>query len=139
MYIEKDPIFQGVATAVIVAFLGLVSVKIKRQYRKILRGLKKVWKMARGNGISLEEHNDAIADLKEYFTELVTLRTYPIQPDSNGGSSLPDLNQTMKNLRKDIQHGFDEVRKQNIETHGVASEAVGAINAHIQSSHKEKP
>ena len=132
MSIEKDPI-QGVATAVILAFLGAIGVKIKREYHRITGWLKKVLQMARGNGISVKEHNAAIDDLKAYVKELVDNRTYPIQPNSNGGDSLPDLFKLVNGIKDRMEHRFDRVEDQANEIAKTAHHTAGMLETHIDT------
>lgn len=132
MDIEKDPLFVGVATPILVGLFAALGVKIKREYDRIRKFLKRVWQAIMGKGITFEEHDAAIADLKNFVTELVNDRTYPIQPDSNGGKS---MNDRFDRLELSIQNGFNQVRQQNIDTHAVASEAMGAINTHLKMQH----
>lgn len=122
MGVQKDPILQSLITAVILAFLTALGVKIKREFRRIKRFLKRAWQMARGNGMTLDEHNAAIIDLKSY----IDAKTYGIQPDSNGGASLADLIRTV-NVMADKQ---EEIRDMVFENLGVQKAHSADLHAH---------
>ena len=122
MSIEKDPIFQWVAIATITTILGAIGVKVRRENRKIVKWFKRMWRMARGNGISLKEHNAAIEDLKKYIDE----KTYPIQKDSNGGDSLPDVVRTLER----IENRQVEIGDTAMKTLGMLETHINARNAH---------
>ena len=132
MSIIGSPLFVGVATPILVALFAAIGVIIKRQFHRITKWLKRVLQMARGNGISLKEHDAAIDDLKAYVKELVEDRTYPIQKDSNGGDSLPDLINLVRDIRQEMTHGFSEVRTQAINIAATANKTVGMLETHIK-------
>lgn len=129
MSIEKDPIFQGVAISVILAFLGAISVKIKREYRRIVNSIKRIWKMARGNGISLKEHNAAIDDLKKYIDQ----KTYSIQKDSNGGDSLPDVFVKLDDMTNRFIHKFDRIEDKVDGIAKTANSTEATLKLHIET------
>lgn len=133
MNIERDPIFSGVAVAMILAFFGVVGVKIKREFQRISNFFKRVWKMARGNGVSHAELTDAIAGLKNELRTIVIDATYPIQENSNGGNSLPDLINLVKDVRDEMRHNFEVAQNERINIAQIANRTEGSLNTHIQS------
>lgn len=131
MSIIGSPLFVGVATPILVALFAAIGVIIKRQFHRITKWLKRVWQMARGNGISLREHDAAIDDLKTYVKELVEERTYPIQPDSNGGESMPDLFILINGIKDRMEHRFDSIEKRAQAIGDTTSRTEGSLNTHI--------
>ena len=89
--------------------------------------------MARGNGISLKEHEAAIATLETKLIKVIEDRTYPIQKDSNGGDSLPDLFKLVNGIKDRMEHRFDRVEDQATEIAKTANHTAGMLETHIDT------
>ena len=129
MSMQRDPILTGLITAILLGIFTTIGVKMKREYRKIALIIKRVWKMGRGNGITLEEHREELLAFKTSIESFIKDATYPIQKDSNGGNALPDVVRSLSRIEKRLN-----------EVNDTGRETLGMLTQHIQTpnAHKEK-
>jgi len=71
----------------------------------------------------------------------VDARTAPIQPDANGGLSLPDVanaTQILIDRQTQIQHSVEQLRESNDLTHRLLAQRVDGLNARLDD-HASSP
>ena len=87
--------------------------------------------MARGNGITKEELRVSQESLKTDILDAITISTYPLQPNANGGNSLPDLFNLIgcMELRLTRRSEIQDAKLDQI--HETSSRTSAILDAHI--------
>ncbi|MGE3811533.1 MAG: hypothetical protein AB7I24_08280 [Candidatus Nanopelagicales bacterium] len=104
----------------ILTALAVVTIWLWRRGRRWLRTFR--------NDFREDLRDDLLPELLEQITELIDEKTKPIQPESNGGKSLPDLHEKVDRLTDAI----DNVQREQTNTNLV-------VLAHIANHRDPEP
>ena len=102
--------------------------------------LRHLWRKAKALNDLIDEPNDVENDeadkpLKhdqlEDLKELIKTLTYPLQPNANGGKSLPDLISLVQTFKEDLTERVDRIETRQIVIGDTAIRTESKIDLHI--------
>lgn len=119
----NNGILQTVIAGLILSALGFIGLKSRKSWKRVIQ----IWRTpSRGrNGISQSEFN--------LFREEMRMMMKPIQPDSNGGKSLPDAIALMRGLVEDMNTVKE--RQQDIGDIAIATQAMVKLHIDTRNAH----
>lgn len=76
--------------------------------------------------------------MSERIEQRIDERTYPIQSDANGGSSLPDAIKLMREFKDDVNHRFDKIETRQIQIGDTTVAANAMLTSHLDWHNAQK-
>lgn len=67
----------------------------------------------------------------DLLSQKIDERTYPIQSDANGGSSLPDAIKLMREFKDEVNHRFDKIEDRQIQIGDTTVGTNAMVTAHL--------
>ena len=100
--------------------------------------LRHLWRKAKALNELIDEPHDIEND-EESETEFQRLEklirnlTYPIQPNANGGRSLPDLISLVETFKEDLTERIDRIETRQVVIGDVTVRTEGKLDLHIET------
>jgi hypothetical protein len=131
MKISHDPLFREAETALTVAIAGAVVVMFRHMIHSSAKGMRRLWSMARGNGVTKDELHASQKEAKADILDAMKTLTYQIQPNANGGGSLPDRFRLIEGMDSRLTHRSEiqDAKLDVISETTIRSSAI--LDAHI--------
>ena len=76
--------------------------------------------------------------MSERIENRIDERTYPIQSDANGGSSLPDAIKLMRQFKEEVNHRFDKIEDRQIQIGDTTIATNAMVTSHLDWHNAQK-